>query len=226
MTTAPHQDKYTDIPALQTLEKYIRDARPDDIVDVHLAHKELTIECRRPNIAGFLTFLRNDRYTQFQMLVDVCGVDWLNQAGREKERFDVVYHLLSTVRNQRVRVKVRVSEGGGVPTVTDVFSAAGWYERETYDLFGIFFEGHPDLRRLLTDYDFDGHPMRKDFPLEGKVEAYYDVEEQRVAYKPVDLPQAARHFDRVSPWQGMTGNAYLAEDDNKFDQDEFGEKGA
>jgi NADH-quinone oxidoreductase subunit C len=221
MTTSAHQDKYVDVPALQALEKYIKDARPDDVVETHLTYRELTVSCRRANIADFLRFLRDDRYTQFHMLVDLCGVDWLNHPGRKKERFDVVYHLLSTARNQRLRVKVAVPEAGGVPTVTPVFSAANWYEREAYDLFGILFEGHPDLRRLLTDYDFDGHPMRKDFPLEGKVEVYYDTQEQRVAYKPVDLPQDFRHFDRVSPWQGMTGNTSLAEEDNQFNKADF-----
>lgn len=182
--------------------------------------RELTVRCRKANVCHFLRFLRDHKQTQFKTLVDITGVDWPQ---REK-RFDVVYHLLSLSKNMRLRVKVQVAEEDSVPSVTGIYSAANWYERETYDMFGIHFEDHPDLRRLLTDYGFDGHPLRKDFPLEGHVEVYYDKDEQRVAYKPVDLPQEFRHFDRQSDWRGVTGNSYLAEEDNVFDADEFSEE--
>jgi NADH-quinone oxidoreductase subunit C len=133
------------------------------------------------------------------MLVDVCGVDYPDRP----ERFDVVYNLLSLKLNQRIRVKVTTDEDNAVPSVTAVFSAAGWFEREAWDLFGIYFADHPDLRRLLTDYGFEGHPLRKDFPLTGYVEVRYDEDQKRVVYEPVRLKQEFRSFDFVSPWEGM-----------------------
>ena len=134
------------------------------------------------------------------MLVDVCGVDYPNR----EDRFEVVYNLLSLRHNQRVRVKVAVDEDTVVPSVVGIFPSASWFERECWDMFGIFFSGHPDMRRLLTDYGFDGHPFRKDFPLTGFVEVRYDDEERRVVYEPVKLTQAFRSFDFLSPWEGMT----------------------
>jgi NADH-quinone oxidoreductase subunit C len=145
------------------------------------------------------TFLRDDAKCQFTMLVDICGVDYPDRP----ERFDVVYNLLSLKLNQRIRVKVTTDEDNAVPSVTSVYSAAGWFEREAWDLFGIYFADHPDLRRLLTDYGFEGHPLRKDFPLTGYVEVRYDEDQKRVVYEPVRLKQEFRSFDFVSPWEGM-----------------------
>lgn len=213
-----HMDKHLDVARLTELADFLKTAQPDLVRDATVAHRELTVLCRKQEIVKLLTFLRDDKTCQFKQLIDVCGVDWL---GRDGERFDVVYHLLSLIKNLRLRVKVQVAEGDSVPTVTGVFASANWYERETYDMYGIPFEDHPDLRRILTDYDFDGFPLRKDFPLEGKVEMFYDAQQARCVYKPVSLPQEFRHFDRVSTWQGMTNNRHLAEEDNTFDSDDF-----
>ena len=150
------------------------------------------------SIVKVVTFLRDDTGCLFKQLVDVCGVDW---PGREL-RFDVVYHLLSMKHNQRVRVKVAADEETLVPSVTGVFSSAGWFEREVWDMYGVMFSGHPDLRRILTDYGFEGHPLRKDFPLTGYVEMRYDDESKRVVYEPVKLTQDFRSFDFLSPWEG------------------------
>jgi NADH-quinone oxidoreductase subunit C len=146
----------------------------------------------------FIKYLRDEPRLQFVSLIDVCGVDWPERA----QRFDVVYHLLSPVQNNRIRVKIMTDEDTPVPSITEVFPAADWFEREAYDLYGIFFTGHPDLRRLLTDYGFDGHPLRKDFPLTGFVEVRYDDEQKRVVYEPVRLAQEFRSFDFLSPWEG------------------------
>ena len=161
---------------------------------------ELTIQVQSSAIVRVLTFLRDEPSCQFRMLVDLCGVDY---PSRER-RFDVVYHLLSLKHNQRIRVKVQVDEARPVPSVVEVFGAALWYERETWDMYGIFFSDHPDLRRLLTDYGFDGHPMRKDFPQTGYVEMRYDDEQKRVVYEPVRLRQDWRSFDFLSPWEGQS----------------------
>ena len=151
-----------------------------------------------PDIARVLEHLRDDPDLRFSQLLDVCAVDYPERPSR----FDVVYHLLSIVRNQRVRVKIAVPEDCPVPSAVAVFPSAEWYEREVWDLFGIAFEGHPDLRRILTDYGFQGHPLRRDFPLSGKVEVRYDDGLKRVVYEPVRLPQAFREFDFESPWEG------------------------
>jgi NADH-quinone oxidoreductase subunit C len=145
-----------------------------------------------------MRFLRDDERCQFVSFVDVTAVDW---PSRER-RFDVVYHLLSPRKNYRIRVKVEVAEGTSVPSIIGVFPGANWFERETYDLYGVPFTGHPDMRRLLTDYGFEGHPLRKDFPLTGFVEVRYDDEEKRVIYEPVRLTQEFRNFDFLSPWEG------------------------
>ena len=163
-----------------------------------IAYGELTVVVPAEAIARVLTFLRDDGRCQFVSFVDLCGVDY---PGREK-RFDVVYHLLSPRRNTRIRVKVETDEVTPVPSVIDVFPAANWFEREAYDLYGILFSGHPDLRRILTDYGFEGHPLRKDFPLTGFVEVRYDEEQKRVVYEPVKLQQEFRNFDFLSPWEG------------------------
>ena len=142
--------------------------------------------------------LRMDGRCRFEVLIDICGVDW---PGRE-DRFDVVYHLLSPRLNQRIRVKIQANETDPVESAIVVFPAANWFEREAYDMYGILFSGHPDLRRLLTDYGFQGHPLRKDFPLTGHVEVRYDDEAKRVVYEPVRLTQEFRNFDFESPWEG------------------------
>lgn len=160
---------------------------------------DLMLTVERSSIVRILTYLRDSESLQFSQLIDVCGVDYL---GREP-RFEVVYHLLSLAYNQRVRLKVQVEDGMPVPSVTPVYSSANWWEREVFDLYGIPFEDHPDLRRILTDYGFEGHPMRKDFPLTGHVEVRYDDIEKRVVYEPVKLPQAFRTFDFESPWEGV-----------------------
>ncbi len=156
------------------------------------------LEAAVPDIAGVLTYLRDAPELRFAQLLDVCAVDYPERP----DRFDVVYHLLSIRHNRRVRVKVAVPEDRPVPSVVEVFPSAGWYEREVWDLFGVAFEGHPDLRRILTDYGFQGHPLRRDFPLTGQVEVRYDDGLKRVVYEPVRLPQAFRDFDFESPWEG------------------------
>ncbi len=163
-----------------------------------LAFGELTVEVETGSILLALRFLVEDSHCRFVNFVDLCGADYPGRA----ERFDVVYHLLSPGHNQRIRVKVRTDEETPVPSAIPVFPAADWYERETYDLYGILFSGHPDLRRILTDYGFEGHPLRKDFPLTGFVEVRYDDAEKRVVYEPVRLNQEFRNFDFLSPWEG------------------------
>jgi NADH-quinone oxidoreductase subunit C len=165
-----------------------------------IAFGELTFRADRGRILEALRHLRDDPVLQFRSLIDICGVDWPGRA----ERFDVVYHLLSPKRNARIRLKVATDENTPVPSATAVFPGAEWFEREAWDLYGILFSGHPDLRRLLTDYGFDGHPLRKDFPLTGHVEVRYDAEARRVVQEPVQLRQEFRDFDFLSPWEGET----------------------
>ena len=184
--------------ALEELGEYILGALPEMVSGVEVTHSELTIEVNWDAIVTVLSFLRDDSNCQFRQLMDICGVDY---PGRER-RFEVVYHLLSLRQNQRIRVKLSTDESTPVPSVTGVFSAAGWWEREAWDLYGILFSGHPDLRRILTDYGFEGHPLRKDFPLTGHVEVRYDDEQKRVVYEPVKLVQEFRDFDFLSPWEG------------------------
>ena len=184
--------------ALQDLGEYIQNVMPDAVHEAAQQHDQLILVCRRDAIARLLTLLRDDSNCLFKVLVDICGVDYPYRA----ERFDVVYNLLSVRHNQRIRVKLHCGEDDVVPSVTGVFNAAGWYEREVWDLYGIMFSGHPDLRRILTDYGFEGHPMRKDFPLTGHVEVRYDEARKRVIYEPVRLTQAFRNFDFMSPWEG------------------------
>ena len=185
--------------ALKELAEYIVTALSGDVTSYDIARGELTLNARREGILRVLTFLRDDSNCLFRQLVDVAGADYLDR----EERFDVVYHLLSLKQNQRVRVKVTAHENSPVPSATAVFSSAGWWEREAWDLLGIFFSDHPDLRRILTDYGFEGHPLRKDFPLTGYVELRYDVDQKRVVYEPVKLTQEFRSFDFLSPWEGM-----------------------
>ena len=168
------------------------------IVSWSIEFGELTLIAETNRIVEVIGFLQSDPTCQFVNLTDICGVDWPSR----KDRFDVVYHLLSPKNNARIRVKVRTNEQTLVPSLCEVFPSADWFEREAYDLYGILFSGHPDLRRLLTDYGFDGHPLRKDFPLTGFVEVRYDDEQKRVVYEPVRLNQEFRNFDFVSPWEG------------------------
>jgi len=185
--------------ALKDLGEAIASALPGDVTGYEVNRcGELSVTVRASSIQKVLTYLRDSSLCQFKQLIDVCGVDW---PAREA-RFDVVYHLLSLKLNQRVRVKVAVEDGGSVPTVTNVFSSAGWFEREVWDMFGVSFNGHPDLRRILTDYGFEGHPLRKDFPLTGYVEIRYDDAKKRCVYEPVSLTQDFRTFDFLSPWEG------------------------
>lgn len=165
-------------------------------VQAQVAFGELTLVCERERIVEVLTALR-DRFG-FQQLVDLCGVDFPDRA----ERFEVVYHLLSLTRNVRIRVKVTTDEQQPVPSVIEVYPNANWFEREAFDMYGMLFSDHPDLRRLLTDYGFQGHPLRKDFPMTGYVEVRYDDEQKRVVYEPVKLTQEFRQFDFMSPWEG------------------------
>jgi NADH-quinone oxidoreductase subunit C len=168
------------------------------VTDQKVAFGELTVTAKAGDIVKVATFLRDDERCQFWSIIDITAVDW---PGR-KQRFDVVYHLLSPKHNRRIRVKIAVGENMPVASIIDVFPGADWFERETYDLYGVLFTGHPDMRRLLTDYGFEGHPLRKDFPLTGFVEVRYDDEEKRVVYEPVRLNQEFRNFDFLSPWEG------------------------
>jgi NADH-quinone oxidoreductase subunit C len=178
------------------------------VLDRQIAYGDLTILVDAARIVEVVTFLRDDPACRFVSFIDLCGVDY---PGRER-RFDVVYHLLSPAHNTRIRIKVEADETTPVPSIIDVFPAANWFEREAYDLYGILFSGHPDLRRILTDYGFEGHPLRKDFPLTGFVEVRYDDEQKRVVYERVKLQQEFRNFDFLSPWEGTD---YLLPGDEK-----------
>jgi len=198
--------------AFKSLAKQIVKDIGTDILSWDVQKGELCLVADYMAVARILTYLRDSAKCQFSQLMDVCGVDYLERL----PRFDVVYNLLSLTHNIRIRVKVQVEEGIPVPSVTSVFSSAGWWERETFDLFGIPFSDHPDLRRILTDYGFEGHPLRKDFPLSGYVEVRYDEIEKRVVNEPVNLPQAFRNFDFESPWEEMAkvaGQAVLPGDE-------------
>jgi NADH-quinone oxidoreductase subunit C len=197
---------------LKILGDHIAQAFPQDVTATAIAHEELMVEVRRDAVTRVLAFLRDDPKCLFEVLVDICGVDYPDRP----ERFDVVYNLLSVKKNLRVRVKTTASEDTPVPSATGLFSAAGWFERETWDLYGVYFADHPDLRRLLTDYGFEGHPLRKDFPLTGYVEVRYDEEQKRVVYEPVKLKQEFRSFDFISPWEGM--NHILPGDEKASDE--------
>jgi NADH-quinone oxidoreductase subunit C len=183
----------------------------DALVEATLAHGELNITVACNRIADTLKFLRDDPMCRFIQLVDLCGVDYPER----RKRFEVVYHLLSLHNNIRVRVKVGLSENDSCPSVIGVYPCADWFEREAFDMYGIVFDGHPDLRRLLTDYGFEGHPLRKDFPLTGYTEVRWDDEQRRVIYEPVDLQQEFRNFDFVSPWKG---SEYVLPGDEKADE--------
>lgn len=183
---------------LADLGAYVETLLDGAVSRVSIAHGELNVRTSASEIVRVMKALRDDSRCLFWSIIDVCGVDY---PGREK-RFDVVYHLLSPKQNLRIRVTLETDEMTPVPSITGVFPGAVWFERETYDLYGVFFTGHPDLRRLLTDYGFDGHPLRKDFPTSGFVEVRYDDQEKRVVYEQVRLPQEFRQFDFLSPWEG------------------------
>lgn len=184
---------------LSRLQAEITRALGGDMAECAVTKGELCVFVTRDRIADVLQKLRDDPAIAISQLMDICGADYPDRP----ERFEIIYNLLSLRHNWRVRVKVRTDEKTPVPTVTGVYNAAGWFERECWDLYGVTFGGHPDLRRLLTDYGFEGHPMRKDFPLMGHVEVRYDDEQKRVVYEPVKLPQEFRDFDFMSPWEGM-----------------------
>jgi NADH-quinone oxidoreductase subunit C len=197
--------------ALSELGAAIVAALPGAVTGRSLAYGELTITAEASEIVKVVTFLRDDPRCQFISFIDVTAVDW---PAREK-RFDVVYHLLSPKQNTRIRVKIQTDEATPVPSIISVFPGAEWFERETWDLYGVMFTDHPDMRRLLTDYGFEGHPLRKDFPLTGFVEVRYDDEQKRVVNEPVRLAQEFRNFDFLSPWEGTD---YVLPGDEKAKQ--------
>jgi len=184
---------------LQDLCDHVLVAMSDHVLSSCDEKGELIFTVKRDSTVHVLNFLRDDSGCLFKALIDICGVDFPDR----DPRFEVVYQLLSLTQNQRLMVKVKTDEDTPVPSVTGIFSSAGWFEREIWDLFGISFSGHPDLRRILTDYGFEGHPLRKDFPLTGHVEVRYNDEQKRVVYEPVKLTQEFRNFDFLSPWEGM-----------------------
>jgi NADH-quinone oxidoreductase subunit C len=183
---------------MESLGQAIAGALPGAVAGYVTTHGELTLSVNAADIVTVATFLRDDPRCAFSCFIDVTAVDW----PQRERRFDVVYHLLSPTKNHRVRIKIEVDESTSVASLVSVFPGANWFEREVYDLYGVVFTGHPDLRRLLTDYGFEGHPLRKDFPLTGFVEVRWDDEQKRVVYNPVQLAQEFRNFDFLSPWEG------------------------
>ena len=197
--------------AMQELGALIAAKRPDCVLAYDVSFDELNINVVPSNIVGLIEFLKSDRSCRFSSLVDITAVDY---PGREK-RFEVVYHLLSMYENHRVRLRMSVREEDFVASIIEVHPSANWFEREIFDMFGILFTGHSDLRRLLTDYGFRGHPLRKDFPTTGYTELRYDEAEKRVVYEPVSLVQEYRQFDFMSPWEGAK---YVLPGDDKADE--------
>ena len=183
---------------LERLGQTIQNALGASVTGCAVANGELTVHAKASDVVAVARFLRDDPACQFVNIIDITAVDWPSR----EQRFDVVYHFLSPRLNQRVRLKVATDEVTPVPSLIDIFRGADWFERETYDLYGVLFTGHPDMRRLLTDYGFEGHPLRKDFPLTGFVEVRYDDEQKRVVYDKVALAQEFRNFDFLSPWEG------------------------
>ena len=189
---------YPDLDALDQLAEHIKLRRGDEILETHVAFGELTVTASLSGLVDLIEFLRSDNSCRFSTLVDMTAVDYPERA----QRFDVVWHLLSMYQNHRIRVKVAIREDEIVPSLVRIYPCANWFEREVFDMFGILFSGHPDLRRILTDYGFSGFPLRKDFPTTGYVELRYDESEKRVIYEPVRLTQEYRQFDFLSPWEG------------------------
>jgi len=201
---------------LQALVEYISAQNDEALIGVEWAGDEAVLRTRPQSLLQVLRFLKDDSQCLFKTLVDLCGVDYPDR----EQRFEVVYNLLSVKQNLRMRVKVSTDEDTPVPSACTLFMAAEWNEREAWDMYGIFFSDHPDLRRLLTDYGFEGHPLRKDFPLTGHVEVRYDDEVKRVVYEPVTLTQDFRTFDFLSPWEGV--QSLLPGDDKAVAGDESG----
>ena len=192
---------------LENLEKGVKEILGAHCIQSQINYDELTIEVYPGSIARVLTILRDNLEFKFRVLLDICGVDYPG----ELPRFKVVYHLLSLEHNQRIRVKVSTDPENPIPSIVSIFSSANWYEREVWDLYGIPFSDHPDLRRIMTDYNFEGHPLRKDFPLTGYVEVHYDDQEKRVVYEPLNLTEDYRTFDFLSPWEGLQGQKTIPE---------------
>lgn len=184
--------------ALNDLGTHIELKRPDSVLAWDVTHGELNVSVTPSSLVAFVEFLKSDATCRFSSLVDITAVDYPERA----KRFDVVYHFLSMYQNQRIRLRVSLRDEDMVPSIIDVHPSANWFEREVFDMFGILFTGHPDLRRILTDYGFRGHPLRKDFPTTGYTEVRYDETEKRVVYEPVSLVQEYRQFDFMSPWEG------------------------
>lgn len=185
---------------LQDLGEHIKETLPEHVTDASITRSELALSVEKAGLVKIIQFLRDDQECLFKMLLDITAVDYPNRP----QRFELVYNFLSLRQNQRIRVKCPIAEGDVAPSLLPLFKNAGWYEREVYDMYGIIFDGNPDLRRILTDYGFEGFPLRKDFPLTGYHEVIYDPELQRVVYEPVKLTQDYRNFDFESPWEGMT----------------------
>jgi len=196
--------------SVEQLQNEVKRALGGNVVQASVKLGELSVLVPRTRIAEVLLTLRDDPAIAMNQLMDICGADY----PQRPERFEVVYHLLSLVHNARLRVKIETREDAPVPTAVGVYSSAGWFERETWDMFGVLFSGHPDMRRILTDYGFEGHPLCKDFPVTGFVEVRYDQTQKRVVYEPVKLPQDFRAFDFLSPWEGMT-DVQVRGDDEK-----------
>ena len=196
---------------LQELGAYIEAKRPDCVLALDVTQGELNMDVTLANIAGLVEFLKGDATCRFSTLVDITAVDYTGRA----KRFDVVYHFLSMYQNHRIRLRVATREKDMVPSLVDVHPCANWFEREVFDMFGILFSGHPDLRRILTDYGFRGYPLRKDFPTTGYTEVRYDEVQKRVVYEPVSLVQEYRQFDFMSPWEGAE---YILPGDDKADK--------
>ncbi|MBL22261.1 MAG: NADH-quinone oxidoreductase subunit C [Rhodospirillaceae bacterium] len=203
---------------LLELGEHLAEICADEVAAHQFANGELSLHVESEHLQRVMRVLKTDTACLFHVLIDVCGVDFPERT----PRFDVVYNLLSLKHNLRLKVKVAVDEDDQIPTVAGIFPSAGWYEREVWDLYGVFFTDHPDLRRILTDYGFDGHPLRKDFPLTGHVEMRYDDEQRRVVYEPVKLTQDFRNFDFLSPWEGMTPD--LPGDEKAVDQEDAEEQ--
>ena len=197
---------------IDDLKDHIQAALGDAVNSIDIAFDEMTVHARRAEIVKVISFLRDDPLCRFASLIDIAGADY---PGRDR-RFDVVYHMLSMSHNTRIRIKATTDAGTPMPSVTSLFPNADWYEREAFDMYGISFDGHPDLRRILTDYGFEGFPLRKDFPLSGFVEVRYDEERKAVIYEPVDLPQEYRSFDFMSPWEGAK---YVLPGDEKVESE-------
>ncbi|MEK6215651.1 MAG: NADH-quinone oxidoreductase subunit C [Boseongicola sp.] len=197
--------------ALTELATHIELKRADCVVSWDIAFGELTINVTQASLAGFIEFLKADQNCRFSTLIDITAVDHPER----DPRFDVIYHFLSMYQNHRVRLRVAVREEDIMPSITEVHPSANWFEREVFDMFGILFSGHPDLRRILTDYGFRGHPLRKDFPTTGYTEVRYDEEKKRVVYEPVSLVQEYRQFDFMSPWEGAE---YIMPGDDKAEK--------